>query len=42
MKKVYIEPEIEIMALNCQKELLMGSGAPVNDSDTEDGNDEMY
>ena len=39
MKKEYINPEMEIIELNCQNELLSMSG---HDCTTTDGNDDIY
>lgn len=40
MMKEYIAPEMEIMEINCQNELLMGSGVTRDTPD--DGNDDIY
>ena len=40
MKKEYINPEMEIIELNCQNELLSMSGT--NNRDTGDSNDDIY
>ena len=39
MKKEYINPEMEIIELNCQNELLSMSG---HNRDTSEGNDDIY
>lgn len=41
MMKEYIQPEIEVVELNCQNELLSMSGGGLNSKDADDGNDEM-
>ena len=42
MMKEYIQPEMEVVELNCQNELLSMSGGGLNSSDPEDGNDKMF
>lgn len=39
MIKEYIQPEMEVIELNCQSELLSMSG---NDRPAGDGNDDIY
>ncbi|MGM9854183.1 MAG: hypothetical protein ACI31B_00410 [Muribaculaceae bacterium] len=41
MMKEYIQPEMEVVELNCQNELLSMSGGGLNSKDADDGNDEM-
>lgn len=40
--KEYIQPEMEVVELNCQNELLSMSGGGLNSKDADDSNDQMY